>query len=162
MRKSPLPFLNSIIMTKKYGIKNTSECVIRIPVGKAVVVCNFTDGNLQSREPIPASYTTSNPIIQHVIESCDKFKNGKIYIMAEYDNEPAPVEAPAGATKGKATKASKKVEREPRVMENVKTYGDAMTVLMTENGVNLGELKSVEDCIAKAAELGISFPNLKA
>lgn len=154
-------YKNQNYMKKKYGIKGISECVLRLPVGNTVVVCNFTNGDLQSREPIPASYTTSNPIVQHVIESCDKFKNGKIYIMAEYGDDPAPAETPAAAPKAKA-KASKKIEREPRVMENVKTYGDAMTVLMTENGVNLGELKSVEDCIAKAAELGISFPNLKA
>jgi hypothetical protein len=147
-------------MTKKYGIKNTSECVLRLPVGKSVVVCNFTNGNLQSREPIPASFTTNNPIAQYAVENCDIFKNGKIFIMAVYDDEPAPAATPAPKTK--APKNNKKAEKETRVMENVKTFGDAMTVLMTESGVALGELNNVEDCIAKAAELGISFPNLEA
>lgn len=152
-------------MKKKYGIKGISECVLRLPVGSATVVCNFTNGDLQSREPIPASYTTDNPVVQHVIESCDKFKNGKIYIMAEYDDEPAIVTGPVPSQKAKTTKPKKAekdlVEKEPRVMENVHTMGEAMTVLMTECGV-LGDLQSVEDCIAKATELGILFPNLKA
>lgn len=150
-------------MTKKYGIKNTSECVLRLPVGRSVVICNFTNGNLQSREPIPASFTTSNPIAQFAVENCDRFKNGKIFIMAEYDEAPAPAE-PQDTTvqKVKPAKNGKKTVKEQRVMENVQTYGDAMTVLMTESGVSLGDLKNVEDCIAKAEELGISFPNLKA
>lgn len=149
-------------MTKKYGIKNTSECVLRLPVGKSVVICNFTNGNLQSREPIPASFTTSNPIAQFAVENCDRFRNGKIFIMAEYDEAPAPEMPDTSNQKTKAAKNGKKATKEQKVMENVQTYGDAMTVLMTESGVSLGDLKSVEDCIAKAAELGISFPNLKA
>lgn len=145
-------------MKKKYGIKGISECVLRLPVGNTVVVCNFTNGDLQSREPIPASYTTGNPVIQHVIENCDKFKSGNIYVMAEYQDEPA-VAVAAAVSKGKK-KDTKEVAKKPRVMEDVKTFGEAMTVLMTEKGVAFGELNTVEDCIAKGEELGISFPNL--
>lgn len=150
------PFLKSKNMsTKKYGIRNTSECVIRIPVGKSVVVCNFTDGNLQSREPIPASYTTTNPIIQHVIEHSEMFSGGKIFLMAEYavEEEPAKVE-PAKPKKTKARKA--------KVNESVTTFGEAVTALMMEDGVVVSELGSIESCLRVAEELGISFPNLKA
>lgn len=152
-----LPFLNSRIMTKKYGIKNTSECVIRIPAGKTVIVCNFVDGNLQSREPIPASYTTDNPIIQHKIETCEKFINGKIFLMAAYDN--AADEEPATVEQEKPKKAkSKKV----RINENVTTFGDAVTALMLEDNVKVSSLTDIDACLRVAEELGISFPNLKA
>jgi len=144
-------------MTKKYGIKNTSECVLRLKVGKADIVCNFTNGNLQSREPIDASFVTSNPIAQFAIESCEKFKNGKIYIMAEYgDSAPAAVSAKTEQPKKKAAKTEKK----ERVMENVKSFGDAVTVLAMENDVKGSDLVDIDSCLRKAAELGISFPNL--
>lgn len=144
-------------MTKKYGIKNTSECVIRIPVGKTEVVCNFADGNLQSREPIPASYTTNNPIIQHVIENSSMFKGGKIFLMAEYDNGGEEVPVKAEPEKPKKARAKK-----PRVNESVTTFGEAVTALMMEEGVKPADLGSVESCLRVAEELGISFPNLKA
>lgn len=153
-------------MTKKYGIKNTSECVIRIPVGKSVIVCSFADGNLQSREPIPASYCTDNPIIQHVIEHSEMFRGGKIFLMAEYNNGSEPeveVSVAPKAEPEKARKAKKaaKADREPRVMADIKTYGEAVTTLMTMDGVVMSDLRDVESCIRVAEELGISFPNLK-
>lgn len=147
------------MITKKYGIRNTSECVLRLPVGKGSVVCNFTNGNLQSKEPIPASYTTSNPIIQHVIEHCEKFLGGKIYIMAEYDNE-ASEETPGIKAEPEKPKKAKRVKT--RIIDDVRTFGEAVTILMTEDGVKTSDLKSVESCIRVAESLGISFPNLKA
>lgn len=148
-------------MTKKYGIRNTSECVLRLKVGKADIVCNFTNGNLQSREPIDASFVTSNPIAQFAIESCEKFKNGKIYIMAEYgDSAPAAVSAKTEQPKKKTKADAVKVEKKERVMENVTTFGDAVTVLAMENDVKGSDLVDIDSCLRKAAELGISFPNL--
>lgn len=146
-------------------MRNTSECVLRLPVGKGWVVCNFTNGNLQSREPIPASYTTSNPIIQYAIENCDRFKSKKIFIMSEYGND-AEVEAEVAPKvvepeKPKKVKKAVKTERETRVNEDVKTYGEAVTVLMTMGGVEMADLKDVDSCLRVAEELGISFPNLK-
>lgn len=152
------PFLKSKNMsTKKYGIKNTSECVIRIPIGKSVVICNFVDGNLQSREPIPASYTTTNPIIQHVIEHCEMFVGGKIFLMAEYDNGAEETE-PVKVTPEKPKKTK---IRKAKVNESVTTFGEAVTALMMEDGVKVSELGDVESCLRVAEELGISFPNLK-
>lgn len=143
--------------TKKYGIRNTSECVIRIPFGKSVVVCNFTDGNLQSREPIPASYTTTNPIIQHVIEHSEMFYGGKIFLMAEYDKEGEEV-----PVKEEPARPKKARNRKLKVNENVTTFGEAVTALMMEDGVVVSELGSIESCLRVAEETGISFPNLKA
>lgn len=143
---------------KTYGMRGISECVLRLEIGKASITCNFTNGNLQSRQPIPAQYTTANPIVQHAIESCEKYKSGKIFVVSEYTTEPEPEAEPVE----EKPKKKAKVAKTTRVMENVRTYGDAMTALMTESEVNVGELKDINDCLAKAAELGISFPNLKA
>jgi hypothetical protein len=148
-------------MTKKYGIRNTSECVLRLPVGKNVVVCNFTNGNLQSREPIPASYTTSNPIIQHVIEHCEKFLGGKIFLMASWENESIVEAVSEAKVEPEKPKKPKKVERKPKVNEDVRSFGEAVTALMTEDGVKVSDLTSVESCLRVAESLNISFPNLK-
>lgn len=144
-------------MKKTYGMRNTKECVLKIQKGKATIVCPFTGGNLQSREPIPATYTTDNPVIQGVIETTPMFANGKIYVASQYGE---PEEVVVVAEKPAAKKTAKKNKPEPRVKENVRTFGDAMTVLMTEAEVNISELKTIEDCVKKAEELGISFPNI--
>lgn len=163
-------------MTKKYGVKNTSECVFKFKIGKATIECRFTGGNLQSREPIPASYSTSNPIVQHVIESCDKFKNRHIFIIAEYGDKGQPVVAePASApakknplkewAKNEETKkktSKKPARKEEKVMEEVKTHGEAVDALMAAGEFSMADLETVESCVAKAAEIGISFPNLNA
>lgn len=154
-------------MIKKYGVRNTSECVFKFKIGKANITCRFTNGNLQSREPIPASYITDNPIVQHVIESCEKFKNNHIYIIWEEDNTPkkeeAPVvETPAPAPAKKTTRKKVAVEgAEVKVMEDVTTHGAAVDALMAAGEYGLQDLATVESCKAKAAEIGISFPNLK-
>lgn len=152
-------------MRKTYGMKGVSECVLRIPVGKTTIICPFTDGNLQSRVPAPATFATENPIVQTIIESCEMYKNKKIYtISVSGETEVEEATAVETAVETKTTKKSgKKAATKPtlRTMENVLTYGDAMTVLMTEAEVNVAELTDVEACIRKAEELGISFPNLK-
>lgn len=143
-------------------MKGVSECVLRIPVGKTTIICPFVDGNLQSRVPAPATFATENPIVQTIIESCEMYKNNKIYLISvsgevEVEADEIPAVEPA-----KAKKTTKKASKPTlRTMEDVRTYGDAMTVLMTEAEVNVAELTDIAACIKKAEELGISFPNLK-
>lgn len=147
-------------MRKTYGMQGVSECVLRVPVGKTTIVCAFTDGNLQSRVPAPATFATENPIVQTIIESCEMFRNNKI-ILLSISGEVEVEDAPATETKTTAKK-KKTAKSAPRTMEEVRTYGDAVTALMTEAEVNLSDLTDVAACIKVADELGISFPNLKA
>lgn len=150
-------------MKKTYGMRNTKECVLKLQRGKATIVCPFTKGNLQSREPVPASFTTSNTIIQGVLEESPMFMGGKIFVMATYSDaevaEAEPVKTETKKTPGK--RAAKAEPKEARVMEHVKTFGDAVTVLMTESDVAASDLTDIANVIRKAAEIGISFPNLK-
>lgn len=141
-------------------MNGVSECVFRVPVGKTTIVCTFTDGNLQSRVPAPATFATENPIIQTVIESCDMFRNNKIFLMS-VSGEVEVTEEVAEETKTPAKKTKKAEAKKTRVIESVKTFGDAVTTLMTENDVVASDLADMESVIRKAAELGISFPNLK-
>lgn len=146
--------------TKKYGMRGVCEYVLRIPCGKATIVCNFTNGNLQSRNPIPASMTTANPIVQRVIEASEKFKNKKIFLMAEYiDEAPAPVEKPKAEEPKISVKKARKAAKAVNVMEDVTTHAEAVNALMAE-GAEIGSLGDVESCIRVAEGLGILFPNL--
>lgn len=141
-------------------MRNTKECVLKLQRGKATIVCPFTRGNLQSKEPIPATYTTSNEVIQGILETSPMFANGKVFIVAEY---PEASDAPVVEVKAepKKAKAAKSEPRKARTVESVKTFGDAVTMLMTENGVVASDLTSLDSVLKKAAELNISFPNLK-
>lgn len=145
-------------------MRNTKECVLKLQRGKATIVCPFTRGNLQSREPVPASFSTSNEVIQGVLETSPMFASGKIFIISEdQDVAPVVVETPKPTKAAKPSKAPK-AETAPktaRVMEDVRTLGDAVTVLMTENGVVGSDLIDIPSITRKAKELGISFPNLK-
>lgn len=141
-------------------MKGVSECVFRVPVGKTTIVCTFTDGNLQSRVPTPATFSTENPIVQTVLESCDMYANKKIFLMS-VSGEAEIVEEVAEEVKTPAKKTTKKAEKKTRVYEDVKTFGDAVTTLMTESEVVASDLVDMASVIRKATELGISFPNLK-
>lgn len=144
-------------------MRNTKECVLKLQRGKATIVCPFTRGNLQSREPVPASFSTSNEVIQGVLETSPMFVSGKVFIISEDQDATPVVETPKPTKTTKATKAPKAetAPRTARVMEDVKTLGDAVTVLMTENGVVGSDLIDIPSITRKAKELGISFPNLK-
>lgn len=145
-------------MKKTYGMKGVSECVFRAPVGKATIVCVFTDGNLQSRVPVPASFSTENPIVQAVIESCELYANKKIFILSTSGEEEPVIES----TKVETKKAKKAGVKQTKVFADVKTFGDAVTTLMSEGEVAASDLTSLDGVLRKSAELGISFPNLKA
>lgn len=146
-------------MIKKYGVRNTSEGVFKFRYGKANIVCKFTNGNLQSREPIPASYSTNNKLIQHVIETSEQFRNNRIYIIATYEEESdrvAVVEAPAepAPRKGRARKSVK-------IVEDVTDLGGAVTYLM-DNGADSSEITDLASALKVAESMGVSFPNLNA
>lgn len=149
-------------MIKKYGARNTSEGVFKFKYGKASVTCRFCNGNLQSREPIPATYSTNNPLVQRVIETSEQFLNGKIFILAEY----AEVEKTASAAeKSKVEKTVKPADKKAgkktaRVFENVTTLGEAVTILSVE-GANSADLMDEKSILKTAENLNITFPNLK-
>lgn len=144
-------------MIKKYGARNTSEGVFKFKYGKASVTCRFCNGNLQSREPIPATYSTNSPLIQHVIETSTQFQNGKIFIVAEYaEAADAKQEETAEQTAPKRTRTKKT----GRAFDDVKTLGEVVTIL-TEEGVNSADLTDRASILKAAEALNITFPNLE-
>ena len=92
---------------------------------------------------------TSDEAVQKGIEDSRQFKEGKIVCI-----EGATEKAPATTTK---------TDFQPAEYPEVTTFAQAKEVLTGEPykvGKTSNSLKSVEGIHAKAAELGISFPNL--
>lgn len=159
-------------MRKTYKINGKTEVheIFTSPSGKTKYKVTFSKGNLDPKNRMPARYSTDSPIIQDVIESSPKF-NRTIFLEKVYGSvapaaAPAPAVSAAPAPKKGRVKAAESKPVEPKapevkVMEDVKTIADAVTVLTSE-GAPAAEIDgTVEGAIKLAKSLGLSFPNLK-
>ncbi len=73
-------------MTRKtYGVSGLMDWAANIKAGKATVNVHFTGGALTAYGVTPATYSTTNPLFQIVIENSDYFKNGRIHLLSEIE-----------------------------------------------------------------------------
>lgn len=68
-------------MQKTYGVTGMMEWNALIPAGRSTVRIHFSGGTLTGYGVTPATYTTSNPAVMHLIESSFWFKTGRIKII---------------------------------------------------------------------------------
>lgn len=154
-------------MRKVYKINGKTEVhmVIESPSGKTKYKIAFTKGNLDPKMLAPATYSTSDPVIQDVIERSKYFGKvifiDKVFGTVATTASPAPAVAPTTAPKKGKGKVADPKGSELKVMEEVKTIADAASVLIAE-GASAAEIDgSVAGAIKVAKKYGISFPNLK-
>lgn len=148
-------------MRKVYKINGKTEVhlVLESPSGKTKYKIAFTKGNLDPKMLAPATYSTSDPIIQDVIERSKFF--GRLILVdkvyGEADPTPATPAAPAASApkKGKGKVALKE-------MPEVTTLADAATVLTSEGALAADFDGTIEGAQRLAKNFGMSFPNLKA
>ena len=88
---------------KIYGVKGRKEWSVIIKAGAASMRVNFEGGTSTARGVIPATYSTSDPVKQAIIERSDYFKHKSIYVVDELE---VPDDAAAKARKMR----NKKVE----------------------------------------------------
>lgn len=94
---------------KVYGIHGLLEWhgVVESPSVKMKV--DFTNGSVTSYGVAPATFITSDPLTQHVMESSEQFKGGRIKLIqviqlpGEEDAEPAEDDAQSEAPKSVET-----------------------------------------------------------
>lgn len=150
-------------MRKVYKINGKTEVheVFTSPSGKTIYKVTFSKGNLDPKNRVPAKYATDSPVIQAVIENSSKF-NHTIFLDKVYEDEiPVKDQAPVSVPKKSKIKMGTAKGPAMRVMEDVKTIADAVTVLTSE-GATAAEIDgSIEGAIKVAKSYGISFPNLK-
>ena len=133
---------------KTYGAPGKIETVMVLKSGKNDVVINFKGGSIVDFARHPASYSTTNPIHQAIIENSAEFKRGEIKLLGVIeigDEKPA----------SKAAASEKDVKEYPEVTGTQK----AIEVLK-EYGVDAALIKTKADAKRFAAEKNISFPNL--
>lgn len=135
------------MVTKTYKITGMQRAFIKVVVHdykKGITFDNF--------EPLDCTckYSTSNDEVQRAIEAHPWFCKGIIKLFRTTGGE---VEEPKNddCTKTEPT----------RSMPRVKSVNSAVNILVTQFGCEMEEVDTREKMLAKAEELGVSFPNLK-
>ena len=95
---------------KKYGAIGVMEWQLNLPVGKATVHVEFKGGFENKYGIHPATFMTTDPIVQTVIERSYYFASGKIKLLDVKDLGLSPMEI--AALKRKAEEAAKKKAEE--------------------------------------------------
>lgn len=96
---------------KKYGAIGVMEWQLNLPVGKATVHVEFKGGFENKYGIHPATFMTTDPIVQTVIERSYYFASGKIKLLDVKDLGLSPMEIAAQKRKAEeAAKAKAKAE----------------------------------------------------
>lgn len=145
---------------KKYGIYGKVEMSVLIPVNKAKLRINFQDGIINAQGVVPASFTTSDPVVQTAIENHEMYLKGRIKLVKKYKIGEVETETSSQPSKSEST-APETPQDGSTVYEDVKNAQTAKEVLIREFNVPIIELQDKESIKSKAKELGVSFPNWK-
>ena len=122
---------------------------VLIPVNNAKLRINFTNGIINADGIFPATFTTSDPVVQTAIENSTFFQKGLIKIEKSFKIGVIEEEK----------KEEKVSEEEFRLFPEVKNMQSAREILINQFGVSLSELQDKEHVQKKAAQLKIKFPN---
>lgn len=122
---------------------------VLVPVNNAKLRINFTNGIINADGIFPATFTTSDPVIQTAIENSTFFQKGLIKIEKSFKIGVIEEEK----------KEEKVSEEEFRLFPEVKNMQSAREILINQFGVSLSELQDKEHVQKKAAQLKIKFPN---
>lgn len=145
---------------KKYGIYGKVEMSVLIPVNKAKLRINFQDGIINAQGVVPASFTTSDPVVQTAIENHEMYLKGRIKLVKKYKIGEVETETSSQPSKSE-NPAPETPQDGSTVYEDVKNAQTAKEVLIREFNVPIIELQDKESIKSKAKELGVSFPNWK-
>lgn len=145
---------------KKYGIYGKVEMSVLIPVNRAKLRINFQDGIINAQGVVPASFTTSDPVVQTAIENHEMYLKGRIKLVKKYKIGEVETETSSQPSKSESP-APETPQDGSTVYEDVKNAQTAKEVLIREFNVPIIELQDKESIKSKAKELGVSFPNWK-
>lgn len=153
--------------TRVYGIPRLIESreIFFFNKGLGKLTVTFTGGVPDPKFNIPATYSTSNPVEQAIIEQSSQFgkrvfrygPNGNVITKSTFDFSLDPE---GEVSKGVNLKKIKKIEERTKIYENVETIGEATEVLL-DLGCPADELGGTEAIIAAMVKMKVTFPNLK-
>lgn len=146
---------------KKYAIYGKVEMSVLIPVNNAKLRVNFANGVITPSGITPATFSTSDPVVQTAIENNRLYLKGMIKLEKSFKIGEVEVDDEKPASD------EDKNEKEPESQSSVKSYPDvknvqsAREILISEYSIPIAELQDKERIKMKAEELGIEFPNWK-
>lgn len=144
---------------KRYAIYGKVEMSVLIPLNNAKLRVNFANGVITPSGITPATFSTSNPIVQTAIE------NHRLYIKGMIKLEKSFKIGEVEVNDEKPVSDEDKNEKEAGSQSSVKSYPDvknvqsAREILISEYSIPIAELQDKERIKMKAEELGIEFPN---
>lgn len=142
---------------KKYEIKNYSEYIINVSVGKRTFSIPFTGGALTNQGSIPASYSTNNEIIQYAIEHSRYYAIGIVYLAQEIKTEEVkPTPQTLQPTPQPATKRSSGEEKTIKKVK-VSDLQEAKNYLVENYNVSSLSLRGEKTIMEQAKIFGIEF-----
>lgn len=146
---------------KKYAIYGKVEMSVLIPVNNAKLRVNFANGVITPSGITPATFSTSDPVVQTAIENNRLYLKGMIKLEKSFKIGEVEVDDEKPASD------EEKNEKKPESQSSVKSYPDvknvqsAREILIREYNVPIAELQDKERIKMKSEELGIEFPNWK-
>lgn len=146
---------------KKYAIYGKVEMSVLIPVNNAKLRVNFANGVITPSGITPATFSTSDPVVQTAIENNRLYLKGMIKLEKSFKIGEVEVDDEKPASD------EEKNEKEPESQSSVKSYPDvknvqsAREILISEYSIPIAELQDKERIKMKSEELGIEFPNWK-
>lgn len=109
---------------KKYGAIGVMEWQLNLPVGKATVHVEFKGGFENKYGIHPATFMTTDPIVQTVIERSYYFASGKIKLLDVKDLGLSPMEIAAQKRKAEEI-AKKKADDEAKAKAEAQAKAEA-------------------------------------
>lgn len=153
-------------MRKKYTVRGMMEWHPVFKAGRARIQVSFTGGHLGDGCITPASFETSDIVLQRVIEKSSAFRSGRIRLSATVREE-------GDSEAGSAAKAKADIKERPAVrkaeaaslqkdlfgMQTMvfESMDAAAEYLHEEKGIPLARLMEAEECRAEAVKIGINL-----
>lgn len=135
---------------KRYAIHGKVEMSVLIPVNNAKLRVNFTNGVINSNGITPATFSTSDPVVQTAIENNRLYEKGIIKLDKKWK---------IGEIEETKKESPEKETSEYTNYPDVKNAQSAREVLIRDYNVSLAELQDKERIKNKAEELKVKFPN---
>lgn len=131
-------------MRKEYAIKGIVERFISVPFGKGSVTLHFQGGAIDSALRRDATFSTTNPVEQAIVENLPEFKKGVIKLTRTIGTNPEPEKV-----------------AEPGIVAEVTTIQQARQYLIENYEVPIEELQTRANVKEVASKMNITFPNWK-
>lgn len=142
-------FKYTVMKLKKYGAIGVMEWQLNLPVGKATVHVEFKGGFENKYGIHPATFMTTDPIVQTVIERSYYFASGKIKLLDEKDLGLSPMEI--AAQKRKAEEIAKKKKAEVAAKKKAEAEAKAKAEAEAQAGNAQGQAIESPGTVASGA-----------